>query len=69
MTTEAKALPSSISNDDKLELYALFKQANVGDVNTDRPGGFFDMTGKAKWDAWNKKKGLRFTFCRRKRAP
>ena len=31
---EAKQLPSSVSNEDKLELYALFKQANVGDINT-----------------------------------
>jgi diazepam-binding inhibitor (GABA receptor modulating acyl-CoA-binding protein) len=27
-------VPSNISNDEKLELYALFKQATVGDVNT-----------------------------------
>ena len=33
-----------------LELYALFKQANVGDVNTARPG-MMDFKGKAKWDA------------------
>jgi diazepam-binding inhibitor (GABA receptor modulating acyl-CoA-binding protein) len=37
---EAKALPDSTSNEDKLQLYALFKQASVGDVNTDRPGIF-----------------------------
>merc|ERR1712023_598309 len=54
---EAKALPDSVSNDDKLELYSLFKQANVGDVNTSRPG-MLDFTGKAKWDAWEKKKGM-----------
>lgn len=40
-----------------LELYALFKQANVGDVNVPRPG-MLDFKGKAKWDAWEKKKGL-----------
>ena len=97
----ARALVRSVSNDDKLELYSLFKQANVGDVNTCtprarhvaqsgsrpaprgwmRPGrlgplstrlthslarslahfaarpGMLDFTGKAKWDAWEKKKG------------
>jgi len=37
---EAKALPDNTSNEDKLQLYALFKQATVGDVNTDRPGIF-----------------------------
>jgi diazepam-binding inhibitor (GABA receptor modulator, acyl-CoA-binding protein) len=37
---EAKSLPDNTSNEDKLQLYALFKQATVGDVNTDRPGIF-----------------------------
>ncbi|CAM9467960.1 unnamed protein product, partial [Phaeothamnion confervicola] len=37
-------------------LYGLYKQANVGDVNTTRPG-MFDVAGKAKWDAWNILKG------------
>ena len=40
-----------------LGLYAHFKQAVVGDINTERPG-MLDFTGKAKWDAWNAKKGL-----------
>ena len=31
---EAKQLPKSVSNDDMLALYGLFKQAQVGDVNT-----------------------------------
>ncbi|KAH7620219.1 hypothetical protein Ndes2526B_g04134 [Nannochloris sp. 'desiccata'] len=53
---EAKALPDNTSNEDKLQLYALFKQATVGDVNTDRPG-IFDPKGKAKWDHWEKVKG------------
>ncbi|WAQ94412.1 ACBP-like protein [Mya arenaria] len=39
-----------------LDLYALFKQASVGDVNTERPG-MLDFKGKAKWDAWSAKKG------------
>ena len=25
----------------------------MGDCNIDRPSGFFDVEGKAKWDAWN----------------
>lgn len=53
---EAKTLPSSLSNEDKLALYGLFKQATVGDVNTARPG-MLDLTGKAKWDAWKAKEG------------
>ena len=47
----------ALSNEDKLEFYGLFKQATVGDVNTERPG-MFDMKGKAKWDAWEAKKGM-----------
>ena len=48
---------SALSNEDKLELYGLFKQATVGDVNTERPG-MFDPKGKAKWDAWKAKEGM-----------
>ena len=46
----------ALSNEEKLEFYGLFKQATVGDVNTERPG-MFDMKGKAKWDAWKAKEG------------
>ncbi|XP_065203680.1 acyl-CoA-binding protein homolog 1-like isoform X2 [Planococcus citri] len=52
---DVKNLKQTPSNEELLELYALFKQATVGDVNTDRPG-IFDLKGKAKWDAWNGKK-------------
>jgi diazepam-binding inhibitor (GABA receptor modulating acyl-CoA-binding protein) len=45
------------TNEEMLELYALFKQANVGDVNTARPG-MMDFKGKAKWDAWKKVEGM-----------
>merc|ERR1711893_385212 len=54
---DVKKLKASPSNDDLLELYGLFKQATVGDCNTDRPG-MFDLKGKAKWDAWNGRKGM-----------
>jgi len=47
----------TLSNDELLEVYALYKQATVGDVNTSRPG-LMDFKGKAKWDAWNEKKGM-----------
>ena len=40
-----------------LELYALYKQATVGDVTGSRPG-MLDFKGRAKFDAWEKKKGL-----------
>lgn len=44
------------SDQELLELYALFKQASVGDNTTDKPG-MFDLKGKAKWQAWSDKKG------------
>ncbi|KAH7693716.1 CRE-ACBP-3 protein [Aphelenchoides avenae] len=48
--------PVSISNDQKLKFYSLFKQATVGDVNTDRPG-FLSFVERAKWDAWKAVEG------------
>ena len=44
------------TNDEKITLYGLYKQATIGDVNVQEPY-FFDLVGKAKWHAWNKYKG------------
>lgn len=52
-----KKLKSTPADADMLEIYSLFKQGTVGDCNTDRPG-MLDLKGKAKWDAWNGKKGM-----------
>ena len=54
--TLVKQLSKSPSTDDLLELYALYKQATSGDVSGSRPG-MLDMKGRAKYDAWSKKKG------------
>merc|ERR1712203_608154 len=54
---EVKKLKTQPANDELLILYGLFKQATVGDINTDRPG-MLDFKGKAKWDAWETKKGM-----------
>ncbi|XP_059471458.1 acyl-CoA-binding protein-like isoform X1 [Neocloeon triangulifer] len=53
---DVKKLKTSPSNDELLDIYALFKQGSVGDCNTDKPG-MLDFKGKAKWEAWNAKKG------------
>lgn len=45
-----------MTDDELLQIYALFKQGTVGDNNTDKPG-MLDFKGKAKWEAWNKVKG------------
>lgn len=52
----SKTLPTQ-STTVQLELYGLFKQATAGDVSGARPG-MFDMRGRAKWDAWDKRKGM-----------
>ena len=54
---KVKTLTELPSNENLLELYALFKQATVGDNNTEMPG-MFDLKGKAKWDAWTSKNGM-----------
>jgi diazepam-binding inhibitor (GABA receptor modulating acyl-CoA-binding protein) len=54
---KVKTLTSRPSNDTLLDLYALFKQGSVGDVQGKRPG-MLDVKGRAKYDAWAKKKGL-----------
>lgn len=53
-TAEGEFKPS---NDQKLEFYALYKQATVGDVIGKRPG-MMDFVGRAKYDAWEEVKGM-----------
>ncbi|EGZ23546.1 putative acyl-CoA binding-like protein [Phytophthora sojae] len=48
-----KTLPPLSDNAAKLQLYALFKQAQVDPNTTSRPG-MLDFVGRAKWDAWSK---------------
>ncbi|MEZ4902325.1 MAG: acyl-CoA-binding protein [Spirosomataceae bacterium] len=54
--TTAKAFTKG-TNEDKLTLYKLYKQATEGDATGKRPG-MFDMVGRAKWDAWASAKGI-----------
>jgi len=53
---QSKSLPEKPDNMTLLKIYALYKQATVGDVDGKRPG-FSDIVGRAKWDAWNEAKG------------
>jgi len=51
-------MPKGAASEAELkEIYSLYKQAMIGDINTERPG-MLDLKGKAKWDAWNSKKGM-----------
>ncbi len=54
---DAQQLPERPDNDTMLSLYALYKQGSQGDVSGDKPG-FFDFVGVAKYEAWEKRKGL-----------
>ncbi len=44
------------SNDYKLRMYALYRQATSGDVSGKRPG-MLDPVGRFKYDAWAMLKG------------
>lgn len=53
----AQKLPERPDNDTMLTLYALYKQGSAGDVSGDKPG-FFDFVGVAKYEAWEKLRGM-----------
>ena len=53
----AERLAKRPSNDQLLDLYAFYKQATEGDVAGSRPG-MLDLRGRAKFDAWAKRKGV-----------
>ena len=52
----AKSLPERPDDATMLQLYALYKQGTVGDVQGEKPG-FFDFVGGAKYEAWEKLRG------------
>ncbi len=56
--TDSKNLTEKPSNDTLLQLYALYKQATEGDVNTDPPSNPFDFVAKAKYQGWSSQKGM-----------
>jgi diazepam-binding inhibitor (GABA receptor modulator, acyl-CoA-binding protein) len=56
---EKDTISSKVTNEQKLNFYALYKQATVGDCNTERPGGLFNWERKSMWDSWNE---LKFKF-------
>ncbi|KAJ8291014.1 hypothetical protein GJAV_G00020420 [Gymnothorax javanicus] len=57
IAVDVKNIKTRPENQELLDLYGLYKQATVGDINTDCPG-LLDVKGKAKWDAWNSRKGM-----------
>lgn len=53
---KVKTLKQTPSNAELLELYALYKQGTIGDVQGSRPS-MLDFKGRAKYDAWQKRAG------------
>ena len=73
----------TLTDDELKEVYALYKQGTIGDINTSRYSksmliyilayyfhmarpGMLDFKGKAKWDAWEGKKGMGQTEAKEK---
>ncbi|MGQ0737771.1 MAG: acyl-CoA-binding protein [Bacteroidota bacterium] len=54
---DSKSLTEKPSNDVLLQLYSLYKQGSIGDVNTEPPSNPFDFVNKAKYEAWTELKG------------
>jgi len=44
------------STEQKLKVYALYKQATIGDINISQPWAV-QIEARAKWEAWNALKG------------
>ena len=49
--------PRKTSNDQKLAVYGLFKQATLGDNTTSKPWAV-QIEASAKWNAWTSRKGM-----------
>jgi diazepam-binding inhibitor (GABA receptor modulator, acyl-CoA-binding protein) len=54
---EVSAQTKDPGNDVKLRLYALYKQATIGDVDGRRPG-FTNPVARAKYDSWASVSGM-----------
>jgi acyl-CoA-binding protein len=54
---DSKNLSAKPGNAELLQLYSLYKQGSVGDVNSEPPANSFDFVAKAKYEAWAALKG------------
>ena len=50
-TKDVKTVISSMTKEELLLLYSLYKQSMFGDNKTSQPS-LFDIKGKAKWNSW-----------------
>jgi diazepam-binding inhibitor (GABA receptor modulating acyl-CoA-binding protein) len=54
---DASKLVGKVDDDTLLVIYGFYKQATIGDNNTEKPS-FFNFKASKKWEAWNSVKGL-----------
>ncbi len=54
---DASKLVGKVDDDTLLLIYSFYKQATIGDNNTEKPS-FFNFKASKKWEAWNSVKGL-----------
>ncbi|XP_007526696.1 acyl-CoA-binding domain-containing protein 7 [Erinaceus europaeus] len=57
ISADVRKLKARPDDEELKELYGLYKQSIIGDINIGCPV-LLDMKGKVKWEAWNLKKGL-----------
>jgi len=55
--SNSKTLITKPDNEMLLKLYALYKQAENGDLQADPPENAFDFVARAKYNAWLAMKG------------
>ncbi|XP_035581333.1 acyl-CoA-binding domain-containing protein 7-like [Zalophus californianus] len=53
---DVRKLKTRPDDEELNELYGLYKQFVVGDINIECPG-MLDLKGKVRWEAWNLQKG------------
>ncbi|XP_058138353.1 acyl-CoA-binding domain-containing protein 7 [Dasypus novemcinctus] len=54
---DVRKLRTRPDDDELKELYGLYKQSVIGDIDIKCPV-MLDLKGKIKWEAWNLQKGL-----------
>eukprot|EP00028_Trichosphaerium_sp_Am-I-7-wt_P005778 CAMPEP_0168530472 /NCGR_PEP_ID=MMETSP0405-20121227/14698_1 /TAXON_ID=498012 /ORGANISM="Trichosphaerium sp, Strain Am-I-7 wt" /LENGTH=93 /DNA_ID=CAMNT_0008554741 /DNA_START=8 /DNA_END=289 /DNA_ORIENTATION=+ len=55
--TKLQEVGKKPTNEELLQLYGLYKQATVGDNSAASPWSI-QLEAKAKWDAWESRKGM-----------
>jgi|UniRef100_A0A6C0I832 diazepam-binding inhibitor (GABA receptor modulating acyl-CoA-binding protein) len=54
---DASKLVGKVDDDTLLQVYGFYKQATLGDNNTEKPS-FFNFKASKKWESWDALKGM-----------